>query len=187
MKYDPKWMTNSMTMSYFLSVMRHSILQGLTDFSKYKDINYYGAPEYNYYKRDTTTPFKKIFDYIHNNPNHLIDYLKDATITGYKEQPNSHGCTGLFYISQYLYYKYQGTDYYTNQWKQFDSNLRNHALVGYFEHVMELLSPKKEELPNVKMQSLQPKTPRARTSKKTPTTANIEAWNRIFTTVYGVR
>jgi len=147
MKYDPKWMTNSMTMSYFLSVMRHSILQGLTDFSKYKDIDSYGAPEYNYYQRNTTTPFRKVFDYIHNNPNHLIEYLKDATLTGYKRQLDSHGCTGLFYISQYLYYKYQGTEYYTKQWKQFDSNVRNHALVGYFEHVMELLSPKKKEEP----------------------------------------
>jgi len=175
MKYDPKWMTNSMTMSYFLSVMRHSILQGTTDFSKYTDYNY-NMPEYNYYNREPNKPFRKVFDYIHNNPNHLIEFLKDATFTGYKRQPDSHGCTGLFYISQYLYYKYQGTEYYMNQWKELDSNIRNHALIGYFEHVMELLSPKKEELPNVKMQSLQPKTPRARTSKKTATPAAVDIW-----------
>jgi len=174
LKFDPVWMQNSMCMSFFLSVVRHAILQEKIQF---KDITNteYSKPEHAY--RDRLVPeCKQVIDYTIDNPRTLLEFTKDSNAHGYKVNPQTHGCTGLFYIFNPLVYKYHKDYAESDTLKRCYPAVCSHILTAYADHVLELLSPKKEELPDVKMQSLQPKVTKPRTHKTTPKSTTTLIW-----------
>ena len=165
-KFDPVWMINSMAMSFFLSIVRHAVQTGVIQF-KDSERKEYPTNEQGYYSRQSKD-LKSVIDYSINNPREYLDHMKDATPTGYSTNPNSHGCTGLFYTMNALYQKYSDRNdikrlYVKNKAQE------NHPNGRYIEYVLKKLKKEKEVPQDVKMQSLQPKVKRPRTRKAATT------------------
>lgn len=163
LRYDPLWMQNAMTMSFFLSVFRHIGLTGNLNFGRGIASN-----EYMYY-RELHYKIQKAIDYLIDNPRDFVKYTEKCTLTGYEINQNNHGTTGIFFLSNYLNYKYKNKSY----WKTISYIYKEHPITKYLESLIE----KEEELENVKMQSLQPKVAKPRTRKKV-TTEQAPLWPR---------
>lgn len=172
-KFDPVWMTNSMTMSFFLSIVRHTMQTGIIQF---KDSERIGFPtnEQAYYNRQSSD-LKSVIDYSIENPRDYLDQMKDATSTGYPTNPNTHGCTGLFSIMSALYQKYADRSEIKQMYIK-NKKQEDHPNGRYIEYVLKKLKQEKEAPQDVKMQSLQPKVKRSRTRKTTTTTTPQPAW-----------
>lgn len=157
LRYDPLWMENSMTMSLFLSIFRHVVFTGSISFKNGT------TSEYSYYNR-LCKQIKQAINYILNNPRDFIKELENSTSTGYEVNPDFHGCTGLFYIGQYLNYKYDDPNY----WKTISPAIKKNTLLKYMEKLIE------GNEKDVKMQSLQQETPKPRTRKKASAEGKLE-------------
>lgn len=166
LKYDPIWMTNSMTMSYFLSVVRHALQRESIYYDKGIPTVYNNEAEY--YNRQSKI-LREVVLYSLDNPREYIDFVKDATPTGYLNETGLHGVTGLFYILNNFWQKYADDVKYRKTFKKtsIDAVIYNHPNAKYIEYVVNKLEEQKLE--NVKMQSLQQKTKRPRTRKKVTT------------------
>lgn len=170
-KFDPIWMINSMAMSFFLSIVRHSLQTGVIQF---KDLDTTtNTNEQEYYRRQSKS-LKSVLDYSINNPRDYLDQIKDTTSTGYPANPNSHGCTGLFYTMGALYAKYSDRDDVKRIYIKM-KHYEDHPNGRYIEYVLKKLKKEKEVPQDVKMQSLQPKVKRPRTRKTTTTITPPEA------------